>query len=149
HVYRVLQESGARGRLDVAVTRGLTPLVGREQGGGLVLERWAQVKDGHGKVVLLTGDAGIGKSRLIQVLKDHVGHEPYIRWECWSSENYQNTALFPLTDLFQRLLQFQAEDTPDEKFGKLAYALSQYRLPVEESVPLLASVLALPVPENR
>jgi class 3 adenylate cyclase len=120
HVYRVLQESGARGRLDVAVTRGLTPLVGREQEVGLLLERWAQVKDGHGQVVLLTGDAGIGKSRLIQVLKDHVAHEPYIRWECWSSENYQNTALFPLTDLFQRLLQFQAEDTPDEKFGKLA-----------------------------
>jgi class 3 adenylate cyclase len=65
HVYRVLQESGARGRLDVAVTRGLTPLVGREQEVGLLLERWNQVKEGQGQVVLLTGEGGIGKSRLV------------------------------------------------------------------------------------
>src|SRR5262245_49028835 len=58
-------------------------------------------------------------------------------------------ALFPLTDLFQRLLQVQAEDTPDAKFGKLEQMLSQYRLPLEDMVPLFASLLALPVPENR
>jgi len=100
-------------------------------------------------VVLLTGDAGIGKSRLVQVLKDHVANEPNVRWECRSAEYYQNTALFPLTDLFQRLLRFHAEDTPDEKLGKLEQALSQYRLSLEESVPLLAPVLSLPLPENR
>jgi AAA ATPase domain/Adenylate and Guanylate cyclase catalytic domain len=77
-VYRVLQESGARGRLDVAVTRGLTPLVGREQEVRLLVERWEQVKAGQGQVVLLTGDAGIGKSRLVQMLKDHVADELYI-----------------------------------------------------------------------
>src|SRR5207248_9081493 len=93
HVYRVLQESGARGRLDVAVTRGLTPLVGREQEVGLLLERWAEVKAGQGHVVLLTGDAGIGKSRLVQMLKDHVADEPHVRWECRSAEYSQNTAL--------------------------------------------------------
>jgi class 3 adenylate cyclase len=68
HVYRALQESGARGRLDVAVTRGLTPLVGRESEVALLLERWEQVKAGHGQVVLLSGEAGIGKSRLVQTL---------------------------------------------------------------------------------
>src|SRR3989454_10456434 len=67
-VYQVLQERGARGRLDVAVARGLTPLVGREQEVGLLVERWEQVKAGQGHVVLLTGDAGIGKSRLVQIL---------------------------------------------------------------------------------
>src|SRR5215470_18628221 len=92
------------GRLDVAQPRGLTPLVGREQEVGLLLERWAQAKSGHGQVVLLTGDAGIGKSRLVQTLKDQVADEPHTRWECRSAEYYQNTALFPLTDLFQRLL---------------------------------------------
>ena len=61
----------------------------------------------------------------------------------------ENTALFPLTDLFQRLLRFQAEDTPDEKLGKLEQMLSQYRLPLEESVPLFAPLLALPLPENH
>src|SRR5437870_4577966 len=84
------------------------------------------MKAWQGQVVLLTGDAGIGKSRLVQMLKDHVTQEPHTRWECRSAEYYQNTALFPLTDLFQRLLRFQAEETPDEKFGKLEHALSQY-----------------------
>jgi class 3 adenylate cyclase len=147
-VYRVLSESGARGRLDVAVTRGLTPLVGRESEVTLLLERWEQVKDGQGHVVLLTGDAGIGKSRLVQVLKDQVAAEPHTRWECRSSEYSQNTTLFPLTDLFQRLLRFQAEDTPDEKFGKLEQMLNQYRLPLEESVQLFAPLFSLPVPEQ-
>src|SRR5262249_41800796 len=147
-VYRVLQESGARGRLDVAVTRGLTPLVGREAEVTLLLERWAQAKSGQGQVILLTGDAGIGKSRLGQVLKDHVANEPHVRWECRSTEHSQNTALVPLTDLFQRLLRFQAEETPDEKLGKLEQMLSQYRLPLEESIPLFAPLLSLPLPED-
>src|SRR5215470_12396966 len=72
HVYRVLQECGARGRLDVAQTRGLTPLVGRESEVTLLLERWAQAKAGHGQLILLSGEGGIGKSRLVQMLKDHV-----------------------------------------------------------------------------
>src|SRR5262245_8972566 len=84
HVYRVLQESGARGRLDAAQTRGLTPLVGREQEVGLLLERWAQVNTGHGQVILLTGDAGIGKSRLVQILQEPVANQPQVRWECRS-----------------------------------------------------------------
>jgi predicted ATPase/class 3 adenylate cyclase len=147
HVYRVLQESGARGRLDVAVTRGLTPLVGREQEVGLLVERWEQVKAGYGHVVLLTGDAGIGKSRLVQVLRDAIASEPHTLWECRSAEYSQNTALFPVTDLFQRLLRFQAEETPSEKVEKLERMLSQYRLPLEEAVSLFAPLLALPLPE--
>jgi class 3 adenylate cyclase/predicted ATPase len=149
HVYRVLQESGARGRLDVAAIRGLTPLVGRESEVTLLQERWAQAKSGQGQVVLLTGDAGIGKSRLVQMLKDHVADEPHMRWECRSSEYYQNTALFPLVDLFQRILQFETEDTLDEKLSKLAQTLRQYRLALEESVPLFAPLLSLPIPEDR
>jgi class 3 adenylate cyclase/predicted ATPase len=148
-LYQILQESGATSRLDVAQPRGLTPLVGREQEVGLLVERWEQVKAGQGHVVLLTGDAGIGKSRLVQMLKDHVADEPHVRWECRSSEYSQNTALFPVTDLFQRLFQFQAEDTPDEKLGKLAQALNQYRLSVEETVPLFAPLLALSLPEHQ
>jgi len=83
------------------------------------------------------------------MLKEHLTNEPHTRWECRSSPYFENTALFPLTDLFQRLLRFQSEDTPEEKLGKLERALSQYRLPLEESVPLFAPLLALPVPENR
>src|SRR5258706_10150329 len=83
------------------------------------------------------------------MLKEHVANDPRIRWECRSSPYFENTALFPLTDLFQRLLQFHAEDTQDQQLGKLEQMLSQYRLPVEESVPLLAPLLALSLPENR
>jgi class 3 adenylate cyclase/predicted ATPase len=148
-VYRVLQESGARSRLDIAERRGLTPLVGREQEVGLLVERWEQVKAGQGQVVLLTGDAGIGKSRLVQMLKDHVAQESHVRWECRSTEYYQNSALYPVIDLFQRILRFEAHETPDEKVGKLEHALNQYRLPLEEAVPLFAPLLSLPIPEDR
>src|SRR5262249_29862082 len=68
---------------------------------------------------------------------------------CRSLSYFENTALFPLTDLFQRLLRFQAEETPDEKLGKLEHALSQYRPPIEETVPLFAPLLALPLPEHH
>lgn len=149
NVYRVPRESGTQSRLEIGSARGLTPLVGREQEVGLLLERWVQVKDGHGQVVLLSGDAGIGKSRLVHMLKDHVAHGPHTRWECRSSSYFEKTALFPLTDLLQRLWRFQAEDTPDTKWEKLASALSQYRLPVEETVPLLAPILSLALPANH
>src|SRR5262245_60514853 len=127
----------------------MTPLVGRESEVTLLLERWTQVKDGHGQIVLLTGDAGIGKSRLVQMLKEHVANQPHTCWECRSLSYFENTALFPLTDLFQRLWQFHPEDTPDEKLGKLEQMLRQYRLPLEETVPLFAPLLSVPLPENH
>jgi class 3 adenylate cyclase/predicted ATPase len=148
-LYHVLSESGATSRLDVAQTRGLTPLVGRESEVTLLLERWEQVKAGQGQVVLLTGDAGIGKSRLVQMLKDHVAREPYVRWECRSTEYAQNSALYPVIDLFQRILRFETHETPDAKLAKLEQALSQYRLPLKESVPLFAPLLSLSIPESR
>src|SRR5216684_7902448 len=106
--------------LDIASARGLTPLVGRESEVALLLERWEQVKAGHGHVVLLTGDPGLGKSRLVQTLKDHIANEPHVRWECRSLPYYQNTALFPMLDLLQRLLPWQPNDAPEEKLASLA-----------------------------
>jgi class 3 adenylate cyclase len=87
-VYRVLHESGAQTRLDVAATRGLTRLVGREQEVGLLVERWARALEGMGQVVLLTGEAGIGKSRLVQVLRDQIVGTPVTRIECRCSPAY-------------------------------------------------------------
>jgi predicted ATPase len=148
-VYRVLQESGAQSRLDVASTRGLTPLVGREPDVALLLERWEHAKAGHGQVVLLSGEGGIGKSRLVQVVKEHVAHEPHTRWECRSSPYYQNTALHPLLDFFQRALHWQQDGSLAEKLDTLEQELRQYRLPLTETMPLFAPLLALSVPEDR
>ena len=146
-VYQVLSESTARSRLDATGSTGLTPLVGREQEVGLLLERWGQVKDGLGQVVLLSGEAGIGKSRLVQVLKEHVASEPQA-WltPCQCSPYYQNTALFPLIDLLERVaLRFEREESSAQKLRKLEGFLVQYGLPLAEVVPLFAALLSLPL----
>lgn len=148
-VYRVLRESDAQSRLDVAMTRGLTPLVGREQEIELLLEKWARVKDGLGQVFLLSGEAGVGKSRLVQVLKNHVTVEPYSLLECRSSPYYQNTSLYAITDLFHRMLQSHPDDTPEERLARLERTLSPYRLPLKETVPLFAPLVSLPISEDR
>jgi class 3 adenylate cyclase/predicted ATPase len=147
--YRVQQATEVQGRLDVAITRGLTPLVGRESEVSLLLERWNQAKDGQGQVVLLSGEAGIGKSRLVQVLKDHVADEPHTRLQCRSSPYYQNTALYPITDLLRRTLQWQPDDALETKLEKLEQVLQPYRLSLHESVPIFASLLSLRLPEDR
>ena len=146
-VYQVLYESMARSRLEAAGSTGLTPLVGREQEVALLRERWAQVKDGLGQVVLLSGEAGIGKSRLVQVLKEQVAAEPQA-WltPCQCSPYYQNTALYPMIDLLERVaLRFEREESPQQKLSKLEGFLVQYGLPLAEAVPLFAALLSLPL----
>jgi class 3 adenylate cyclase/predicted ATPase len=149
-VYRVLYESMARSRLEAVGSAGWTPLVGREQEIGLLRERWAQVKDGLGQVVLLSGEAGIGKSRLVQVLKEHVAAEPQA-WltPCQCSPYYQHTALYPLIELLERVaLRFEREESPPQKLRKLEGFVVQYGLPLAETVPLLAALLSLPLPAD-
>ena len=147
-VHQVLYESMARSRLEAAGSTDLTPLVGREQEMALLLERWAQVKDGLGQVVLLSGEAGIGKSRLVQVLKEQVATEPQT-WltPCQCSPYYQNSALYPMIDLLERVaLRFDREESPQHKLSKLEGFVVQYGLPLAEAVPLFATLLSLPLP---
>jgi class 3 adenylate cyclase/predicted ATPase len=147
--YHVLHESEAQTRLAVAAMRGLTPLVGREAELKVLLEHWAQVKAGMGHTVLLQGEAGIGKSRLVHVLQEQVAAEPHTRWECRCSPYSHHTALYPLVDWFQRLLGWQPGDTPQEKLHKLEATLARYRFSLAETVPLVASLVALPLPDAR
>jgi predicted ATPase len=147
-VYRVLEESGAQGRLDVASTTGLTPLVGRKREVELLLEHWTQAQEGTSQTVLLSGEAGIGKSRLVQALKECLGGEPYTLLDCRCSAYHRNSPLYPVIDLYQRRLQFRREDAADAKLGKLEAALTQLALSPSELVPLLASLLALPLDER-
>ena len=126
----------ARSRLEAVGGTGWTPLVGREQEIGLLVERWAQVKEGAGQVVLLSGEAGIGKSRLVQVLQAQVAAEPQV-WltPCQCSPYYQNTALYPMIDLLERVaLRFEREESPPQKISKLEGFLVQYGLPLAETV---------------
>src|SRR5712691_9372539 len=146
-VYQVLYEHTARSRLEVASGSGLTPLVGREQEVRLLLECWKQVKDGSGQVVLLSGEAGIGKSRLVQVLMEQVATEPRA-WltPCRCSPYYQHSALYPLIDLLERVvLRFDRKESLQQKLSKLEGFLVPYGLPLAEAVPLFAALLSLPL----
>jgi len=149
HVYQALAESGVRSRLDAAATRGLTPLVGREAEVALLLARWAEVQEGQGHIVALSGEAGIGKSRLLQVLKDHLADTPHIRIECRCSPYYQHTAFYPLIEYLERALHFQRDEATDAKLAKLEQALTQYRLPLSRTMPLFTALLSLPLPEAQ
>ena len=148
-LYQVLQESAAQSRLDVAATQGLTPLVGREEEVGLLLRRWGQSQDGLGQVVLLSGEAGIGKSRLVEVLRAYTEREGYTRMAFRCSPYYQQSALYPVIEHLQRLLQFHRDDTPEAKLDKLEQGLQGYRLALDEAVPLLATLLSVSLPEAR
>jgi class 3 adenylate cyclase len=149
-VYQVLYERMARSRLEAAGRTGLTPLVGREAEVGLLRERWMQVKDGLGQVVLLSGEAGIGKSRLVQGLTAQVASEPQA-WltPCQCSPYYQHTALYPMIELLERVaLRFAREESAEQKLHKLEGFLVQYGLPLAEAVPLFAALLSLPLPAD-
>ncbi len=147
-IYRVVGESAAQSRFEAAVSAGLTPLVGREAELEVLRQRWETAKAGSGQVVLVSGEAGIGKSRLVQTLKEQVLAEGATRIEFRCSPYHQNSALYPIIDHLQRLLQFQRDDTPQVKLTKLQRALVAYRFPQADTVPLLATLLSLPQPEN-
>jgi class 3 adenylate cyclase/predicted ATPase len=144
-IYRVLHESTARSRLEVAALSGLTPLVGREQEASLLLTQWHQMKEGAGRVILLSGEAGIGKSRMVQVLKERAAEEP----DAWLTEircssDHQNAAFHPIIDLLERVvLAFEPDDTPRERLKKIEGFLVQYGLPLQENAPLLAALLSV------
>ena len=100
------------------------------------------MKAGEGQVVLLSGEAGIGKSRLVQELKEQVVQEGATRTEFRCSPYHQNSALYPVIEHLQRLLQFEREDTPLAKVTKLQQALALYRFPQADTLPLLAALLS-------
>jgi predicted ATPase len=102
-----------------------------------------------GQVVLLSGEAGLGKSRVVQVLTDPVADAPSTRLACRSSPYDQHTALSPLTTLLHRLLQWQPDDPPEARLEKLERMLRQYRLAQQDTVPLFALLLSLPLPADR
>jgi class 3 adenylate cyclase/predicted ATPase len=122
----------------------LTPLVGREQEVGLLVDRWEQVKEGRGQVVLLSGEPGIGKSRLAYTLQEQVTAEGSLLFESRCSPYHQHSALYPLIDVVQRTLLLTRQETDEEKSAKLERALALYGM--QETLPLFTALLSLPPP---
>src|SRR5712692_2646930 len=147
-VYRVVRKSAAQSRFEVAISTGLTPLIGRAHEMGLLRERWEKARQGEGQVVLLSGEPGIGKSRLVQELTEQLAHEEVTRIEFRCSPYHQNSALYPIIDHLQHLLQFARDEAPAAKLEKLQHTLSPYRFPQADTVPLRAALLSLPHPEG-
>ncbi|PKB80189.1 MAG: hypothetical protein BZY88_09425 [SAR202 cluster bacterium Io17-Chloro-G9] len=144
-LFRVVSESGAQTRFEVAAAFQLTPLVGREQEVGLLLDRWEQVTEGLGQVVFLSGEAGIGKSRLVQTLNERLAGEPHILRQLRCSPYHQNSALHPVIEFLERWLQFRREDSPGERLSKLERAMEGYDFLSSEAVPILADLLSVPL----
>jgi class 3 adenylate cyclase len=148
-VYRMLGESAAQGRLDIAGPSGLTPLVGRGSEVLLLLERWAHSQEGRGQVVLLSGEAGIGKSRLVEVLRERVISQSTTRMGVFRCSPYhQQSALYPVIDHLQRFLHWDSTDAPEARLAALEQALRTSQLPLEEVTPLFAALLSLPHPAH-
>jgi class 3 adenylate cyclase len=124
-------------------------LVGRDEELGLLRWRWAQSQEGLGQVVLITGEAGIGKSSLVNVIRAQVAQEGRRRITFRCSQYHTNSALYPVITHLHQWLQFEREDAPDVKLAKLERGLEPYVLPVENVVPLVATLLSVPLPEDR
>jgi len=148
-LYRVLQPSGARSRLDAARAHGLTSFVGREDELRVLWRAWERARAGEGQLVMVTGEAGIGKSRLVEALNTRVAGETHALWECRCSTYHQQSALRPLIELAERTFGFVREDSPAERFGKIAAGLTPLGLADAEALALWASLLSIPLPEDH
>jgi predicted ATPase/class 3 adenylate cyclase len=143
--YQVLQEVGYCKRMKVAADNWTT-YVGREAELEQLQQAWERVKTGTGEVFLIVGDAGIGKSRLLQTFKQKITEDSYHLRELYCSSYYQNTPFHPLIELLRdRLIQLTREDPPAEKLSKLETFLQHNQIPPEEFVPLFADLLNIPL----
>jgi hypothetical protein len=139
--WRALAENRALGRFE-ALRSGATPLVGRQEEIELLLRRWTKAKRGEGQVVLLAGEAGIGKSRLTAALIDRVAGEPHTRLRYFCSPQHTDSALYPIIGQMERAARLAYDDTPDAKLNKLDALLAQTQTSPEEA-GLLAEILSL------
>jgi class 3 adenylate cyclase len=140
--WRVLGESGAVSRFE-ALRSGETPLVGREEEVELLVRRWEQAKSGEGRVVLISGEPGIGKSRLTVVLSEHIGGEPHTRLRYFCSPHHQDSALHPFIEQLERAAGFARDDTADTKLAKLQALLASGTADYDD-ITLLSELLSLP-----
>jgi class 3 adenylate cyclase/predicted ATPase len=141
-VWRVLGENRFTSRFE-ALRSAETPLVDREEEIELLLRRWTQAKAGDGRIVFISGEAGIGKSRLTVSLRSLLDAEPHTELRYFCLPHYQASALFPIINQLERVARFEREDTPEAKLDKLEELMAETSAP-RRDVALVADLLLLP-----
>ncbi|MGE4657551.1 MAG: adenylate/guanylate cyclase domain-containing protein, partial [Gammaproteobacteria bacterium] len=143
-LFRVLGDKGAESRFEATYADHLTPVVGRDSEIALQLDRWQRANDGEGQVILLSGEPGIGKSRLIHMLREKLSEDTYtpIRYQC--STHHSNSAFYPAINQLERAAGFAREDSNEAKLDKLETLLQQSTGDVANVARLFASLLSLP-----
>lgn len=149
-LFRIIEQSRVRGRLEAAAAaRGLTPFVGRDDELRTLMNRWERVLDGEGQVVLILGEAGIGKSRLVQRFHEQILNTAH-RWvEAAALPFYQNTPFYPMIEVLRELGGCNRDASAEDQLAQLSQALEMAGVRTTETVPLLAPLLNLPISENR
>jgi class 3 adenylate cyclase len=142
--FRVVAERPAEGRFEARHPDLIAPLVGRDQELALLLDRWALARSGEGQVVLLSGEPGIGKSRIVLALREHLRAEPRIslRYQC--SPYHVNVPLWPIIGHLERAAGFAREDAPEQRVEKLRGLLRRAAADTDAVLPLIGDLLGLP-----
>jgi predicted ATPase/class 3 adenylate cyclase len=143
-VWRVLGESGTESRFDALHGADLTPLVGRDHEIALLFDRWQVTKGGEGQVILVTSEAGVGKSRIIRAMRERLG-DNYVPVSHYGSPFHTNSALYPVITLLERAAGFERTDAPEARLRKLESLLALGSENLSDDVPLVAALLSLPV----
>src|SRR5262245_49199321 len=142
-VWQVTGRSGVDSRFE-ALRATRTPLVGRDEETDLLLRRWQQAKGGEGCVVLISGEPGIGKSRLAQATLEWLSREPHTPLRLFCSPHQQDSALYPAIRQLERAAGFRPEDTPEQRLDKLEVVIRQGTNDLSEVAPLIADLLSVP-----
>src|SRR6185369_14337523 len=142
-VWQVVRTSGVESRFEALHATGLNVLVGRDEEFELLLRCWQRAKSGEGQVVLLSGEAGIGKSRLAAALLEKLATEPHARLRYFCSSQHTNSALYPIIAQMERAAGLAQGDTPQARLDKLDAVLAQTSTSIEDAA-LFAEMLSLP-----
>ncbi len=138
-----LRSSSVESRFEALHTGGFTELVGREEELEILLRRWSKAKSGEGQVVLLSGEPGIGKSRLTAALLERLAREPHTRLRYFCSPQHTDSAFFPIIRQMERAAGFAQDDTVQAKLDKLDALMAQSHTP-RQDIALFADMLSLP-----
>jgi hypothetical protein len=144
HAYEVVRPSVVESRFE-ALRTATTPLVGREEELGLLLRRWEQAKRGDGCVVLISGEPGIGNSRITETVVESLSSEPHTRLRYFCSPHHQDSALYPSIGQLERAANLRRNDTAAERLQKLEALLAEGTNDLTAAVPLFADLLGIPI----